>query len=107
MDDPLRGIEGRALLSLGASRALGFVRLRCAVQIENNVLARAMHPHDSLALQRRSDECTRRFERLFFGTDPDRFDGVTGDAFIEALRDGFDFRAFGHAVRIDGLLTYR
>jgi hypothetical protein len=42
----------------------------------------------------------RRLQRLFSGSDPDRFDGVSGDALVETARDGFDFGEFGHVVRI-------
>ena len=91
MDDPLR--------RFGIGTA-AFLRLRCFLQIEHNVLARAMHPDDPLALERRGDDAGGRLERLFPRTDPDRFDGVSGGALIETADDGFNFGEFGHAVRI-------
>jgi hypothetical protein len=35
---------------------------------------------------------------LFLGTDPDRFNGVSGDALVETARNGFYLGEFGHAV---------
>jgi len=60
MDDPLR--------RFGIGTA-AFLRLRCFLQIEHNVLARAMHPDDPLALERRGDDAGGRLERLFPRTD--------------------------------------
>jgi len=76
-------------------RTAAFLRLRCFLQIEHNVLARAMHPDDPLALERRGDDAGGRLERLFPRTDPDRFDGVSGGALIETADDGFNFGEFG------------
>ena len=71
-----------------------------SLQIEHNVLARTVHAHDPLAFKRRRDDASRRFKRLLSRTDPHRFDCVSGNALVEAARNGFDFGKFGHAVRI-------
>jgi hypothetical protein len=106
--DPLRGsITGcryrRRLPCPAKRRTLARFRFRCrsiALEIEHDVLARAVHSQDLLSLERRGNYARRRFERLLSRTDPNRFDGISGDALIQAARNGFDFRKFGHIVRI-------
>ena len=106
MDNPLRGHTIALLCGLprlaatGASICFRPRRPRFSLQIEHNVLARAVHAYDPLAFERRCDDASRRLERLFPGTDPDRFDAVSGDTLVEAADDRFNFGEFGHAVRI-------
>ena len=77
-----------------------------ALQIEHDVLARPMHAHDPLALKRRGDDASRRLERLLSGADPDRFDGVSDDARVEAARNRFNFGEFRHVVRIQDRVEF-
>src|SRR5580658_10669332 len=100
MDDPLgcRFIslrKRRGLPCLTAIRTSAFFRTCRLLQIEHNVFARTMHAHDLFALERLSDHAGWRLERLFPGTDPDGFDGVTGDTLVQAAHNRFDFGEFG------------
>jgi hypothetical protein len=70
------------------------------LEIEDNVFARAVYPHDPLALKHRGNQARWRLERLLPRTDPDRLDGVPGHALVEASGNGFNFGEFGHTVRI-------
>src|SRR5580698_11262901 len=112
MDDPLRGrrvalLRGSPYLA-ATGVALCFFCFRCSrmpyrsfdFKVEHNVLTCAMDSRDPLAFKRGSDDVGWRLERLFPGTDPDGFDGVSGNALVETLGDGFYFGEFGHIFRI-------
>ena len=53
-----------ACRGLPRTARLPFLGCAAFLQIEHNVLARAMHSHDPLALERRGDDAGRRLERL-------------------------------------------
>src|ERR1700678_2204059 len=74
------------------------------VEVEHNVLSHAAHGGDAAVLERRGDFRRRRFQRLWFLAEPDRFDDVAGDALVQSAGNGFNFREFGHdrSVYLEG-----
>src|SRR6266850_657488 len=65
-------------------------------EVNNDVLADALHLVDARTLEDFGDLTGWRFQRLRLGADPDGFDHVSGDALIQAAGDGLDFGEFGH-----------
>jgi len=71
-----------------------------SLQIKDDVFPCSVHALDPGTLQRSGNQRRGRFERLRARTDPDRFDGVAGDAPSQTAHYGFYFREFRHVIRI-------
>src|SRR3954454_24823928 len=60
-------------------------------QIENDMLAHPSYARDGLRIECGNDLFSGRLQRLRLRPEPNGFDGLAGNAFIQATRDGFDF----------------
>ncbi len=73
-----------------------FALARGAFQIEDNVLAYTANLGDARVLKHGCNFLGRRLQRLRLFAQPDGFDPVSGHAFIESARDGFNFGKLRH-----------
>jgi len=67
-----------------------------SAEIHDDSLADAMDPVDAAARECLNDLVRRRFEGLRLVAGPYRPDGLSVNAFVNAIGDSFDFGQFGH-----------